>query len=270
MSLGSSELLDVAPIPRLSASEVANNIAVMAGRNLHQFYRNRQLLLVSIVQPLTNMIMFAYVLNKVAHVPGVSYKQFVIPGVLIQAVMVASMRTGVTVSQDSNAGMTDRFRSLPIARSAVLVGRIVSDTARIGVQSVVLVIVAVVFIGYDFVRGPIGALAMVAVTVVFGLAVTAFSGWVGLASGDPETAQTMLLTPTLPFVFGSTAFAPITRLPDWMQPFARLNPVSSAVDLARSLAIGGPLEVPFLHYLAWTVLLTTVFTSLGVRRYQKG
>jgi ABC transporter DrrB family efflux protein len=159
---------------------------------------------------------------------------------------------------------------LPIARSAVLVGRIVSDTARIGVQTAVLVIVAVVFVGYHFQRGPLGAIAMIAVIVAFGLGVTSFSGWVGLTTKDPETAQTVLITPTLPFVFGSSAFAPISRLPNWMQPFAKLNPVSSAVDMARSLALGGPLRVPFVHFALWTLALTVVFTALGIRRYQRG
>jgi ABC transporter DrrB family efflux protein len=260
----------VAPIAPLTLAAVASNIAILSYRNLVKFYRNRQLLLLSIVQPLTNMIMFAYVLNQVARVPGVSYKQFVIPGVLIQAVMVAAMRTGVAVSYDAHSGMNDRFRSMPIARSAVLVGRVLSDTVRIGAQTVVLVLVAVTFVGFDFRYGVLRAVGAVAAIVTFGLAVTAFSGWVGLVTTDPETAQTLLITPTLPFVFGSSAFAPVNRLPGWMQPFANLNPVSAAVDLARSLAIGGPLRAPFEHYVLWTGGLTVAFLYLGVRRYQRG
>jgi ABC transporter DrrB family efflux protein len=226
--------------------------------------------LLSIIQPLTNMIMFAYVLNNVAKVPGVSYKQFVIPGVLIQAVMVTAMRTGVSVSYDSHSGMVDRFRSLPIARSAVLLGRTLADTIRIWAQTIVLVVIAVTCIGYHFDFGVLRALAAVAVVVGFGLAVTSFSCWVGLVARDPESAQTILITPTLPLVFGSSAFAPVDRLPDWMRPFADVNPVTSAVDVARSLAVGGPIAAPFLHYLLWVIGLTVLFTALGVRRYQHG
>jgi ABC transporter DrrB family efflux protein len=269
-TVGAGREVSVEPVRRLTILEVVSNIGVLANRNLVKFARNRQLMIVSIVQPLTNMIMFAYVLNQVAHVPGVSYKQFVIPGVLIQAVMVAAMRTGVAVSYDSDAGMTDRFRSLPIARSAVLAGRIVSDTLRIGIQIVILMIVAVVLVGFKFRNGPLGAIGAVTVIVMFGLAMTAFAGWVGLASKDPESTQTILVTPTLPFVFGSSAFAPLTRLPTWMRPFAMVNPVSSAVDTARSMAIGGPLQSSLEHYLAWTVGLTITFVYLGVRRYQRG
>ena len=259
-----------ARVERLDTVAVLANVATLTQRNLVKFYRNRQLLLLSVVQPLTNMLMFAYVLNEVAHVPGISYKQFVIPGVLIQAVMVTAMRTGVAVSYDSEAGMVDRFRSLPIARSAVLVARTASDTIRIAAQTVLLVVIAVTCIGYNFREGPLRAVLAVVVIVGFGLAVTSFSGWVGLVSRDPETAQTILITPTLPFVFGSSAFAPVSSLPDWMRPFARVNPVTSAVDLTRSLAIGGPLKTPVVHYLLWTVGLAVLFTALGVRRYQHG
>jgi ABC transporter DrrB family efflux protein len=257
-------------MPRLGLATALNNIATLAYRNLIKFYRNRQLLLLSVVQPLTNMMMFAYVFNNVAKVPGLSYREFVIPGVLIQAVMVTAMRTGVSVSYDAESGMNDRFRSLPIARSAVLVGRTLSDTARIGIQTIVLTIVATTVVGFEFRHGSLRAVAAVAVIVLFGLAVTSFSAWVGLIATDPETAQTLLITPVLPLVFGSSGFAPVSSLPSWIRVFAEINPVTSAVDLSRSLAVGGPLRVPFEHYVLWTGGLVIAFTFLGVQRYQRG
>jgi len=105
--------------------------------------------------------------------------------------------------------------------------------------------------------------------VAFGVALTAFSGWVGLCVADPETAQTSLMVPIMPLVFTSSAFAPVSRLPVWMQPFARLNPVTAAVDLTRSLSIGGPLAWPFERFAFSVVLITCLFTFLGVRRYRK-
>lgn len=258
------------PIPPLTLTAVMSNIGTLASRNIVKFYRNRQLLLLSVVQPLTNMMMFAYVLNEVAHVPGVPYKEFVIPGVLIQAVMVTAMRTGVAVSYDSESGMQDRLRSLPIARSAVLVGRTLSDTARIAVQTIVLAIVATTVVGFHYRFGTLRACAAVVVIIAFGFAVTTLSAWVGLVASDPEAAQTLLITPVLPFVFGSSAFAPVSRLPSFIREFAMVNPVSSAVDLARSLTIGGPLLGPFERYMLWTCGLTIAFTVLGVRRYQRG
>jgi oleandomycin transport system permease protein len=255
---------------RLTVGQALQNVGTVAFRNLLKFYRNRQLLLLSIVQPLTNMMLFAYVFNNVAKVPGIPYREYVIPGVLIQAVMVASMRTGVAVSHDADSGMNDRFRSLPISRAAVLLGRTISDTIRIGLQTVVLTAIAVTVIGFAFRTGALRAVASTLVIVLFGLAVTSFAAWVGLAASDPEAAQTILITPTLPFVFGSSGFAPVSSLPGWLQPFARINPVTSAVDLSRGLAIGGDLLTPFVHYLIWWAVLTVLFTCLAVRRYQRG
>lgn len=254
---------------RPTPGQVAQNIATLTHRNLLKFYRNRQLLLLSVVQPLTNMMLFAYVFNNVANIPGVSYREYVIPGVLTQAVMVAAMRTGIAVSHDSQSGMNDRLRSLPIARSAALVGRTVSDTIRIGVQTAVLAAIAVIFVGFQFQFGLLRAIASIGVIALFGLAVTSFAAWVGLASRDPEAAQTMLITPTLPLVFGSSGFAPVARLPGWLRAFAQANPVTSVVDLSRHLAIGGDLLAPFVHYVLWTGGMTILFTCLGVRRYQR-
>ena len=257
------------PTDRLTPGQVSQNIATLAYRNLLKFYRNRQLLLLSIVQPLTNMMLFAYVFNNVVNTPGVSYREYVIPGVLTQAVMVASMRTGIAVSQDSASGMNDRLRSLPIARSAALVGRTVSDTIRIGVQTAVLAAIAVTVVGFQFRFGALRAVASIGVIALFGLAVTSFAAWVGLVSRDPESAQTMLITPTLPLVFGSSGFAPVAQLPTWLQTFAQVNPVTSVVDLSRHLAIGGELLTPFVDYVFWTGGMTILFTYLGVRRYQR-
>jgi ABC transporter DrrB family efflux protein len=259
------------PVPTaVTFASVASDNLILAWRNLVKFRRNRRLMLMSTVQPLIQMIMFAFVFNSVAKVPGVPYKQFVVPGVLVQTVALAAMRTGVAVSVDLDTGMMDRFRTLPIARSAVLVGRTLSDTARIGIQTLILVLIAVVLIGFRFEDGWVRGIGAVAVIVIFGLALTAFAGWVGLRVDDPETAQTALMLPIMPLVFTSSAFAPVSRLPDWMQPFARVNPATAAVDLSRSLAIGGPLLWPFERFAISVVLITVLFTVLGVHRYRRG
>jgi ABC-2 type transport system permease protein/oleandomycin transport system permease protein len=264
-------LHDAQPVSpaKLTTASVVNDTLVLAWRNLVKFRRNNRLMLLSTVQPLTQMVLFAYVFNAVATVPGVSYKEFVVPGVLVQTVVLAAMRTGVAVAVDLDTGMMDRFRTLPIARSAVLVGRTVSDTARIALQTVLLVLISVTLIGFHFHEGWIRAVGVVLVIIAFGMALTAFSGWIGLCVDDPETAQTSLLVPIIPLVFTSSAFAPVSRLPEWMQPFARANPVTSAVDLTRSLALGGPLAWPFAKFTVSVVVITTVFTVLGVRRYRR-
>jgi ABC transporter DrrB family efflux protein len=258
------------PRRHVSLSHAVENVGTIAYRNLLKFWRNRQLLALSLVQPLTNMILFAYVFNHVATVANMSYKQYVIPGVLAQAVMVQAMRTGVAVSHDADAGINDRFRTLPIARSAVLLGRTLGDSAKSALQIALLMVVATTIIGFRFEIGLWRGLAATAVIALWALAVTSFSTWVGLAARDGETAQTWLITPTLPLVFGSSGFAPIASMPSWLAVFARVNPVTSVVDTARALTSGGPVLTPLLHYLAWTTGLTVVFTALAVKRFVRG
>jgi ABC-2 type transport system permease protein/oleandomycin transport system permease protein len=261
-------LVQAPPRPPIAPPRVVFDIGLLAWRNLVKFVRNRRLMVLSTIQPVAQLVLFAFVFNGIAHVQGVTYRQFVVPAVLIQTVVLAAMRTGVAVADDLDTGMIDRFRSLPIARSAVLVGRTVSDTLRLALQTVLLVVVAVA-VGFHFEEGLLQACGVGFVVVAFGMAFTSFAGWVGLRVGDPETAQTALLVPVLPLVFTSSAFSPVASLPGWMQPIARINPVTSAVDLARSLAIGGPVLIPFIHFVLWVSVITVTFTVLGVHRYRR-
>jgi ABC transporter DrrB family efflux protein len=225
------------------------------------------------------LILFAYVFGSVARIgAGISYKDFVVPAVLIQTMTFAAMSSGVGVANDLDTGMVDRLRSLPIARSAFLVGRTVSDSTRLSIQALLL-IVAGLCIGFRFHGGVLGAIGMVIVVVLFGIALTAFSAWVGLAVRDPETVQAAVFIPILPLVFTSSAFAPVSRLPKWMQPAAKANPVTAAIDSARGLALGDKtlfrissthLHTSLLHFALWWVAIVVVFTALAVRRYRLG
>jgi ABC-2 type transport system permease protein/oleandomycin transport system permease protein len=258
---------------------VLGDIALLAGRNLRRVLRSTGLIVFSTIQPLMQLILFAYVFTAVAHVgAGISYKDFVVPAVLVQSLTFAAMGSGVGIAYDLQSGMIDRFRVLPIARSAFLVGRLVSDSLRLGIQSVLLVF-ASLLIGFRFHTGVGGAVAMVIVIVMFGMALTAFSSWIGLRIGDPEAVQPAVFIPILPLVFTSSAFAPVERLPEWMQPVARWNPVTSAIDSARGLALGDRVlhrvsgihvETALLRFSVWWVAIVVVFTWLAVRRYRRG
>ena len=150
----------------------------------------------------------------------------------------AGIQSGIGIADDMNTGMIDRFRSLPVARSGFLLGRTVSDGIRLSLQA---------HDGHDHrvrhrlphpQRGRIGAVAMVIVAIMFGIALVTFSEYMGLAIKDPETVQAAVFIPLLPLIFTSSAFAPVSRLPGWMQPIARVNPVTSAIDTARGLVLG--------------------------------
>lgn len=263
----------------LPPTRVLADIWLLAERNLRRTLRNTGLIVFSTIQPLMQLILFAYVFGAVANVgKGIDYTDFVVPAVLIQSITFAAMGSGVGIAYDLQSGMIDRFRSLPIARSAFLVGRTTSDSLRLGIQALLLVAASLV-IGFEFQNGVLGAFAMVVVIVMFGMALTAFSAWIGLTVRDPETVQPAVFIPILPLVFTSSAFAPVSRLPGWMQPLAEWNPITSAIDTARGLALGDKtlfavshvhVGTAAWHFALWWIAIVGLFTALAVRRYRLG
>src|SRR6478735_2202240 len=261
------------PFPR-----VVKDIGLVAGRNLRKTIRNTGLIVFSTLQPLMQLVLFVEVFGAVIVLQGdVPYKDFVVPAVLVQTMVFSSMGSGVGIANDLQSGMIDRFRSLPIARSAFLVGRTLSDSLRLGIQAILLVLMSFI-LGFSFHNGVPSAVAMVVVIVLFGLALATFSAWVGLAIGDPETVQAAVFVPLLPLVFTSSAFAPVSSLPGWMQPIAKASPITAAIDLARGLALGEKtlyqvdhihLSTAAWHFAVWWIGIVVVFTTLAVRRYRK-
>lgn len=263
----------------LSPSRVVGDIALVAGRNLRKVQRSPGLIVFSTIQPLMQLVLFVFIFGAIANIgTATSYKDFVVPAVLVQSLAFAAMGSGVGIAYDLQSGMVDRFRSLPIARSAFLVGRTVSDSLRLGLQSLLLVAAALI-IGFHFHNGLLGAVGMIVVVVLFGIALTTFSAFVGLAVKDPETVQPAVFIPVLPLVFTSSAFAPVSKLPGWMQPLAKVNPITYAIDTARGLALGSNTlyKVSHIHLgtaaayfaLSW-VLIVGIFTALAVHRYRIG
>lgn len=263
----------------LGPGRVIADIWLLAQRNLRRVLRSTGIIVFSTIQPLMQLVLFAYVFTSVATIgSGLAYRQFVVPAVLVQAVTFSSMASGVGIAYDLESGMVDRFRALPIARSAFLVGRTVSDSLRLGIQAVMPVLASLV-IGFDFRTGVAGAVGLVVVIVLWGVAMSAFSGYVGLRVGDPEAVQSALFIPVLPLTFTSSAFAPIERLPEWMQGIARWNPVTATIDSGRGLALGDDvlyrvsnihLGTALWHFAAWWLVIVGVFTTLAVRRYRRG
>ena len=263
----------------LSPTRVLGDIALVAGRNLRKVQRSPGLIVFSTIQPLMQLVLFVFIFGAIASIGGgTSYKDFVVPAVLVQSLAFAAMGSGVGIAYDLQSGMVDRFRSLPIARSAFLVGRTVSDSLRLGLQSLLLV-AASLLIGFQFHNGLLGAIGMIVVVVLFGIALTTFSAFVGLAVKDPETVQPAVFIPVLPLVFTSSAFAPVSKLPGWMQPVAKVNPITYAIDTARGLALGPDTlyKVSHIHLstaaayfaISW-VLIVGIFTALAVHRYRIG
>jgi ABC-2 type transport system permease protein/oleandomycin transport system permease protein len=255
---------------RMPAAYVVSDALVMTKRNLLRYLRLPNLLVFSTVQPVMFVLLFSYVFGgaiKGALPPGQKYIDFLMAGIFVQTVIFGSVQTGVGLSDDLAKGMIERFRSLPMARSAVLAGRTLSDTVR-NVFVVLLMTAVGTAIGFRFHGGFIPGVAGLGLAVLFGLAFSWISAFIGMTVRDPEAAQAAGFIWIFPLVFASSSFVPIQTMPDWLQAFARNNPISHTVNGIRALTQGGPVFHDLWISLVWIVAILLVFVPLSVRRYR--
>ena len=258
---------------------------VITKRNLMTYLRKPDLLVFSTIQPVMFVLLFVYVFGGTFELilpPSVPYVDFLMPGIFVQTAIFAATQTGVGLADDLQKGLIDRFRSLPMARSAVLAGRTSADTVSVTFQTVLMLIVAFL-IGYRLHEGMFEALLAFIVVVAVGYAFTWVSAFAGLSLKTIEAVQAALFTIVFPFVFVSTAFVPLATFPSWLQPIAEFNPVTIWVDTVRVLTLGdlyspatSPLfaDVKSLGTLMWLSTLwfgffLAVFSFLGVRVYRR-
>ena len=240
---------------------------LIAGRHLRVLRGSPGRLIYPLLQPVLILGLFVSVMENLASIPGGSYRQFLIPGIMMQNVVLTAPVTGLAIVRDSGTGLADRFRSLPMSRGAVLIGRSLSDTVVFFTQALVMIGVGYL-LGFHVRTGLAGIVGLVVVAVGFGTALGITCAWLALLIGDVETAERALFFPFIPLAFVSSAYAPVGRLAGWLQPVARVNPVSSAVGVVRGLAQGGPLAAAVIHLTAWTLVLAVVPGVLAVRRWQ--
>jgi len=252
---------------RPGPGRLARDSLLIAGRYLRVLRGNPGRLIYPLLQPVLILVLFVSVLENLASVPGGLYRQFLIPGIMIQNVVLTAPVTGLAIVRDAASGLADRFRSLPMPRSAVLIGRSVSDTVVFFAQALVMLGVGYL-LGFRVHTGLAGVAGIILVVIGFGTALGITCAWLALLIRDVETAERALYFPFIPLAFVSSAFAPVDRLAPWLQPIARVNPVTAAVDVVRALADGGPLLVPATHLAAWTAVLAIGPGVLAVRRWQ--
>jgi ABC-2 type transport system permease protein/oleandomycin transport system permease protein len=210
--------------------------------------------------------MFTYVFGGAIHTPGVAYVDYLMPGIVVLAVAFGSPNTGVGLAEDLTTGMLDRFRSLPMARPALLAGRTLADAVR-NLLVVLLMIGVGYLIGFRFHAGPLAALAAIALPVAVGYVLSWSAALIGLVTGDAETAGTASLLPIIPLAFTSSAFVPIDTMPGPLQAWADINPISHIVDAIRALILGGPTTTPVLQAAAWLATLAALLIPLAIWRY---
>ena len=249
--------------PRFTAMGV-RDVGGVAKRNLRRIVRTPQLLLISAIQPALLLILFRYVLGGAVRIPGGSYVEYIVPAVFIEAVMIGGMATSIGLADDLGSGIIDRFRSLPMARSAVLAGRTLADLSR-SVFSLALMVGLGVLVGFSF-HGSIGTvLAGLGIVLAFGYAFSWVYATIGLLTKDPETAQVAGILPFFILVFASSAIVPVATMPSWLQPFARHQPVSITINAARALLTGMPTHDWVWQSLVWSAAIFLVFFTIATR-----
>jgi ABC-2 type transport system permease protein/oleandomycin transport system permease protein len=259
-----------APSLRDTESGVTDT-AVVTMRNLRHFWRQPDLLIFSTIQPIMFVFLFVYVFGGaigLALPPGVTYVDYVLPGILVQSVTFRASQTAVGLSEDLRKGVIDRFRSMPMARWAVLLGRTTADLVRNVLITGLMVFVGYL-IGFRFQAGVLPALGCVALVAAFGFALSWIFAFVSLVVRGAESAQTAGFVILFPLVFASSIFVPVSTLPSWLQPIAEASPVTLTADAARHLALIGGVPDSLWKSLAWIVGILAVFVPLSVWRYRR-
>jgi len=262
-----------AAAPELSAgsrlSWTMQDIMTITWRNLLALTRIPDAVFFSTLQPIMFTLLFVFVFGGAIHT-SVPYVDFLIPGIFVQTVAFGSVSTAVGLSDDLSKGLIERFRSLPMARSAVLAGRTTADLVRN--VFVVALITAVGFIVGFRILTDFG-LFLCGVLLVLLWSYTACWGFatVGLSASNAETAQIMVFPILFPLTFASSCFVPISVMPGWLQAFANHQPVTAVCNAARSLMVGGPYHDPTAIWqaLAWCGGLLVILVPVAVRKYRR-
>lgn len=251
---------------RMSPALALRDTAGVAKRNLLRIRRTPQLIVIAAIQPAMLLFLFRYVLGGAVRIPGGHYVDYVVPAVFLEAVLIGGMNTSIGLAEDLRSGIIDRFRSLPMARSAVLAGRTLADLSR-SLISLTLMVGLGVLVGFRFHNDLGSIIAGLALVITFGYAFSWVYATIGLATKDPETAQVAGILPFFILMFASNAIVPVATMPHWLQGFARNQPLSVTVAAVRALLEGGPAGHWVWQSLAWSAGLVIVFSTIAIRLY---
>ena len=250
------------------SGNVFSDTAVVAERNLKRLPRQPDLLLAFTVQPIMFLLLFVYVFGGAIQTPGYDdYKDFLLPGIIVQNIAFGGFVTALGLNEDLSKGLIDRFRSLPMARSAVLAGRTLSDLVTNTLSIVVLVVTGLI-VGFSFDAPVIDVLLGCVLLLLFGYAFSWVFAWLGLLVSSPEAANSLGFIAVFPLTFASSAFVPIESMPGALEGFANVNPFTVVVDAMRHLWVGGPAGNDVWGAFAWSLGILVVFVPLAVARYR--
>ncbi|MDQ6774371.1 MAG: ABC transporter permease [Candidatus Dormibacteraeota bacterium] len=241
---------------------------VIMRRNLIRIPRAPDLLIGFTVQPVMFVVLFVYVFGGAISTPGFKYVDFLMPGIITQTIAFGGFLTAVGLNEDLRKGLIDRFRSLPIARSAVLAGRTLADVVM-NLLALALMIGVGLAIGFRFATSFPQVLAGIAILLLFGYAFSWIFALMGLSASSAESAGSVGFLIVFPLTFVSSAFVPVNSMPGVLQAFAKVNPITIVVDATRALFLGTPAGNSIWASVAWSLGLLAIFAPVAVARYRR-
>ena len=248
---------------------IVSDTAMMTWRNLMHYRRNPEMLSSTIAGPVMFLLLFNYVFGgAIGTGRDFNYIDYLVPGVLIQNNLFTVMNSGIGIAQDLQKGFVDRYRSLPMARSAVIGGRVCA-TSLVSFASVYWTLAIALIIGMRFHGGLLPALVLPLVVTAFCFAFAWVSALVGVSVRNAETASSMTFFIAIPLTFLSSTFVPVETMPGWLQAFAEVNPITHVVNLCRNLAQGGPLASYAWVTIFWIAVMVVGIGSLATWRYRR-
>jgi len=240
----------------------------IAWRNIKGMQRVPEVVVFSTIQPIIFVLMFRYVFGGAIKVPGVPYVDFLMPGIFVQTVTFGAVSTAVALGEDLHLGLIERFRSLPMARSAVLSGRSIADLVR-SLFVIILMVIVGFGVGFRIHTNAAAFAASILLLLLFAFAMTWVFALVGLSASNAEAAQAASFPVMAVLVFASSAFVPVQSMPGWLQAYAEHQPVTATVDAMRALVLGGPTTAKVVAALAWSIGILVLFAPLAVKRYRR-
>jgi ABC transporter DrrB family efflux protein len=248
---------------------LVSDTLVIAERNLIRLPRAPELLIAFTVQPIMFVLLFRYVFGGAIHVPNGNYADFLIPGIIVQNIAFGGFVTALGLNEDVHKGLIDRFRSLPMARAAVLAGRTLADIVTNTLSIVVLVVTGLI-IGFSFHTSALHVVVGAGLLIMFGYAFSWVFAFLGLLVNSPESANSVGFIAVFPLTFISSAFVPVHSMPSVLRAFANVNPFTITVDAIRYLWIGYPgAGNNVWGAFVWAIVIMAVFSPLAVARYRR-
>jgi ABC-2 type transport system permease protein/oleandomycin transport system permease protein len=249
-------------------SRLISDTLVVAERNLVRLPRAPDLLLAFTVQPVMFVLLFVYVFGGAIQTPGYEYVDFLIPGIIVQNIAFGGFVTALGLNEDLHKGLIDRFRSLPMARPAVLAGRTLADVVT-NALSVAVLLVTGLIIGFSFNASAVEIVGGIGLLLLFGYAFSWVFALLGLLVSSPESANSVGFIAVFPLTFISSAFVPVESMPAALEWFAEVNPFTIQVDAMRALWLGAPAGNSVWGAAVWSLVILAIFAPLAVARYRR-